>query len=150
MRLLPERRRYWRIVTLKNAVWVLAALIVLFVVVSAWNELRPENPDRERLYQRGTGSPPPATRPLPANVDEDPPVADQTSTIRGRSNHLEPVAAEPAPVRAAIPAPPRRTTLKEARQRGERIVITEGAEGVRVQTTPATATTQTTVPPERF
>jgi len=154
MRVLPERRRHWRIVTLKNAAWLLCGLIVLFIAVSAWNEIRPGDPSRERLYQRGSGETPPAARPRPAEVVEEPPVVDQTFSVRRASDHLAPPPAPapaPSPVSIATPERPRRTTLKEARQGGRRIVITGGAEGLRVKTTPAPATaTGTAVPPDLF
>lgn len=153
MQLIPERRQHVRIVTLKNAAWLLGGLIVLFLAFSAWNELRPGDPSRERLSQRGSGGTPPAAAPRPAKAIAEQPVADQTFTVGGGADPLVP-PPPPPPSPAAVPTTaerPRRVTLKEARQRGERIVITGGAEGVRVEATPAPATmTDTTVPPDRF
>jgi hypothetical protein len=154
MRLLPERRRHWRVVTLKNAAWLLGGLIVLFIAVSAWNEIRPGAPSGERLYERGSGDTPPAARPRPAAVVEEPPVVDQTFSVRRASDHLAPPPASapvPSPVSIATPERARRTTLKKARQAGQRIVITGGAEGLDFKTTPAPPTaTGTAVPPDRF
>ena len=151
MRLLPERRRHWRLVTLRNAAWLLGGLIVLFIAVSAWNELRPPDRSGERLYQRGSGDTPPAAPPRAEKVVEDQPVSDQTFTLRGASGELA-LAPAPAPAPSAAPAErPRRTTLKEAKERGQRIVITSDADGVRVDVTPASATTtQTAAPPGLF
>lgn len=150
MRLLPERRRHWRIVTLKNAAWLLGGLIVLFLALSAWNEVRPRDPSRERLYQRGTGGTLPAPPTRPAEVVEEQPIADRTSAVRRDSGLLAPPrASAPSPVPVATSERPRRMTLKEARRRGQRVVITGGAEGLRVEAAPAPATTtETTVPPD--
>jgi len=152
MRLLPERRRHWRIVTLKNAACLLGGLIILFIAFSAWNEVRPRDSSRERLYQKGNGGTPPAAPPQPAKVVEEPPVADQTSAVHHGSDLLAPPpASTPSLVSHPTSERPRLTTLKEARQRGQRIVITGGAEGLRVEATPALATTtETSVPPDRF
>jgi hypothetical protein len=153
MRLFPERRRHWRIVTLKNAVWLLGGLIVLFLAVSAWNELRPGDPSRERLYERGGAGTPAAARPEPAEVDGEPLVEDETFAAGRDSGVLapQPAAPPPAPVSVATPERPRPTTLKQARQRGQRIVITAGPDGLRVDAAAATTTTtETAVPPNRF
>jgi hypothetical protein len=150
MRLLPKRRQHLRIMTLKNAAWLLAGLIVLFLVFSTWNELGPGDPSRERLYQRGSDGTPPRAAPAPAKAIEERPITDQTSTVRGGANSLAPPPPLPPSEPAVAPAEsPRRLTLKEARRRRERIVITGGAEGVRVEATPATKT-EPAVPPDRF
>jgi hypothetical protein len=152
MRLLPERRRHWRIVTLKNAAWLAGGLIVLFLALSAWNEVRPRSASRERLYQRGSssGTPPPA-RPRPADVVEETPVTDETYAAHRQSGGLlaPPPVSTPAPATVATSKAHQRPTLAEARQRGQRIVVTGGEEGVRVDTAPATAT-QTAIPPDLF
>lgn len=152
MRLFPERRQHLRIVTLKNAAWLLGALIVFFLAYSTWNELRPRDPSRERLYERSSAGTTPAAAPAPAEAIEEPPIADETFTIRGGANPLVPPPPPPPPPAAVATAErPRRSTLKEARQRGERVVITGGAQGVRVEATPAPATTtQPAIPPDRF
>ena len=66
MRLLPERRQHLRIVTLKNAMWLFVALSVLFIAFSAWNELRPPDPSRESLSERGSVGATPAPDSKPA------------------------------------------------------------------------------------
>lgn len=58
MHLLPERRQHLRILTLKNAGWVVLGSILLFLAYSAWNELRPRDSSREQLYERGTAGAP--------------------------------------------------------------------------------------------
>ena len=155
MRLLPERRRRWRVMTLKNAAWLAGGLVALFLAVSLWNEFRPRNPSRERLYERrsSAGAAPPSEAPRPAAVNvEEAPVTDETFAVRRNSGLLAPAPAPaPAPPPAAVTtseAAPR-TTLKQARQRGERIVVTGGAEGLRVESAPAPATsTDNHEPPE--
>lgn len=139
-----------RILTVKNAVWTLAGLLLLFIAFSAYHELRSPDRSRERLYERGSGSPPPAPKPRPAAAIEERPVADETFAARSG-----PYALAPAPRATPAAAPirtgdrPRQRTLKQTRQRGERTVIVGGPEGVRVQTAPATATTTlgTAAPP---
>lgn len=144
MRLLPERRRRVRILTLKNAAWAAGGLIVLFAAFSAWNELRPTDSSRDRLYQRGSDALPAKTERAPAQTVEEVPVSDQTFTVR---NGAHPLAPPPPPPTAAAPVasaePTRRVTLTESRRRGQRVTISGGAEGVSVETTPAT-------PPDRF
>jgi hypothetical protein len=56
MRLFPERRQSLRILTLKNAAWLLGILLALFIAYSIYNELRPA----QRLGERRGGPPPPA------------------------------------------------------------------------------------------
>jgi hypothetical protein len=157
MRAFPERRQQLRVVTLKNAAWLFAGLLALFIIVSTFNELRPGNSSRERLYEQGSSAAPPPTERGPAKAAakavEQQPVVDQTSTARRNAHSLMP-SPPPTPPAApvAIAEPPHRLTLKEARQRGERIVVTGGSEGVRVQATPAPPPApEITVPPlDRF
>ena len=139
MRLLPERRQHVRIVTLKNAAWLLGGSIVLFLAISAWNELRPRDPSRQRLYERGSAATTPAAAPSPAETIEEP-ITEQTFTVRGGANPLAPQPSSSSPPSAPVVATaerPRHVTLKEALRRGERVVVTGGAEGVRVEATPA-------------
>lgn len=156
VRLLPERRQHLRIVTLKNAAWLLGGLIVLFLAVSAWNELRPADASRERLYERGSGATTPATTtpaaPAAPDTIEERPIADHTYSVRGRESGLAAPPPSPPPAAAvAATERPSHVTFEEARQRGERIVITGGAEGMRVEARPASAIpTETAVPPDRF
>ena len=154
MQLLPERRQHLRIITLKNAAWLLGGLIALFVAFSTWNELRPRDPARERLYERGSAGTTPVPKPRQAEVIEERPIDDRTSTFGGSAYPLTPAPPLPplpppaAPV-ATTGERARRLTLKQARQRGERIVITGGAEGVSVGAKPAPATTtEPEVPPD--
>jgi hypothetical protein len=153
MRLVPERRQHLRILTLKNAVWLLCALIVLFMAFSTWNELRTGDSSRERLYERGAAE---ARDTEPAQTKPLEPISDETfSSGRGGNPLVPPRPIPTPPPPAAEPAPAVQRTLKERRQRGERTVITGGAEGVRVETTTAppaetlTATETTTAPPPR-
>lgn len=136
---MPERRQRVRIVALKNAVWVVCGLIACFLVFSAWNELRPQNPERERLYERGSEPrAPAASRELPHSGDERP-VSDQTFAPGDGANAMTAAPApEDRPLTAVSPAPsrPRRLTLKEAARRGQKITIVEGAKGVSVEITP--------------
>jgi hypothetical protein len=153
MRLLPERRRRLRIVTLKNAAWLLGALIVLFIAVSTWNELRPGDP-AGGLLSRDTADTTPGTPPRPSATIDEPSIADRTFAVRGGGvDQLAPQASSstpPTPVAAAEP-PRRDSTLKEARERGERIVVTGGPEGVRADAKPVPAiATETAIPPDRF
>ena len=152
MRLLPERRQHVRIVTLKNAAWLLGGLIVLFLVVSLWNELRPADPSRERLYERGSAVTTRRAEPAVPNAIEELPIADHTFTVGGGETRPAPPPPSPPPTPAVATAErPRHMTFQEARQRGERIVITGGAEGVHIEARPVPAiTTDTALPPDRF
>lgn len=137
MRLLPERRRHVRILTLKNAAWAAGAFIVLFIAFSAWNELRTPHSSRDRLYQRGVDAPPPKKERAPVETVEEDPVSDQTFSVRAGAHPLAPPPSTPASAPpAAVAEQPPRVTLKETRKRGQRIVITGGTEGVSVNTTP--------------
>ena len=147
MRLLPERRQHLRIVTLKNAAWLLGGLIVLFIALSVWNELRPGDPTRGVLY-RGSDGATPAPSPRPATTSDEPPITDRTFAVRDGGYPLAPQPPPPPPVVAA--ERPRPGTLKQARERGDRIVITGGPEGVRTEAKPGPATATETVPPDRF
>lgn len=150
MRLLSERRQHLRIVTLKNAAWLLGGLVVFFIAFSAWNELRPADPSRERLYERG-GTPTTRSAARAAtNVIEEHPITDHTFSVRGGEKRLTPPPPSPTSAAAVAPAErPRQITFKEARQRGERIVIAGGAEGVRVNARAAPASpTEIAVPPD--
>jgi hypothetical protein len=152
MRLLPERRRHPRIVTLKNAAWLAGALIVLFIAVSTWNELR-TGASSGGLLSRESADAAPATAPRPAAIIEEPPIADRTFAVRGGgANTLEPQAPPPSAPPVAAPESSRRHgTLKEARERGDRIVVSGGPEGVRADAKPVPATaTETVVPPDRL
>ncbi|HET7712321.1 MAG TPA: hypothetical protein VFL80_10370 [Thermoanaerobaculia bacterium] len=161
----PERRSGTRILTLKNAVWVLAGMLALFVVYSAYNEHRRGAPAGKRLYERGAKAP--ATQDVKTEVIEPSPVSDHTfatlprSGLEGQSpspmvgvsppQRLEPARPAATPV-ARSPQP----TLKETQQRGGRTVVTQDADGVRVDVKPSkaeqpeiTTTTQAPVPPEQ-
>ena len=144
MRLLPERRRHLRILTLKNAAWIGGTLAILFIAFTVWNEVRSRGALHERLSERTVALP--AAERAPAEVIEEQPVSDETFATRHNARQLE---APPPP--AAVPAPTaeraRPLTLKEARERGERVVVTGGAEGVSVESTRAAAKTERAVPP---
>ncbi len=149
---LPERRRRLRLVTLKNAAWIFAGLLAIFIAVSTFNELRPHDASREQLYQRGSAAAPAPAEREPATAVQQRPIVDETSIARRNAHTLTRSLPEPTPAAPVAAAErPRRLTLKEARERGERIVVTGGAEGVRVQATPEPAPkTEITVPPDGF
>ncbi len=126
---LPERRHGTRILTLKNTVWVLAGLLAFFVLFSAYNEHKPRNASRESLSQRRDGGPPAAAARKPAAA-LDSPVSEEETVI-------EPDPPPPPPPVVPARTPARTPTLKETRQRGGRVVITGGAEGVQVEVRPA-------------
>jgi hypothetical protein len=143
-----EQRQHIRILTLKNAAWAFGGLLIVFIVVSAWNELKPENTSRKRLYERGSVSAPPA--PETVEVSDDRTISDQTYANRGAERSLGP-ATPPARSTASVPPPPRRPTLKETRQRGGKMTITGDADGLKVEVEPAAATPPArSVPPDRF
>ncbi|HEV7239359.1 MAG TPA: hypothetical protein VGQ36_08975 [Thermoanaerobaculia bacterium] len=140
----PERRHSTRFLTLKNAAWIFGGLLALFIAYSAYNEMRPRNASRGRLYERGSAGSVTTTVRKPAEVIEE----------GRRSSHdgfATPSLAEPArPLPRYVPPPEQPiSTLKTTRQRGGRTVITGDADGLRVDVRPAT-TTETAPPPERF
>ncbi|HEX2122781.1 MAG TPA: hypothetical protein VHL59_14180 [Thermoanaerobaculia bacterium] len=126
---LPERRQGMRILTLKNAVWVLVGLVAFFILFSAYNEHSPRDASRDSLSQRRAEGPPAATARKPAAAP-DTPVAEEEAVV-------EPEPPPPAPPVVPVRTPARTPTLKETRQRGGRVVITGGAEGVQVEVRPA-------------
>ena len=138
----PERRQGIRFLTLKNAAWVLGGLVVLFIAYSSYNELRPPNASRKRLYERSSAGP--LTTPVrkPAEVIEE-------GRRSSRESFATPNLAEPArPLPRYVPPPEQPIpTLKTTRQRGGRTVITGDADGLRVEVRPAT-TTETAKPPQ--
>ncbi len=141
---LPERRQRLRFLTLKNAAWFFGALFLLFIAYSLYNELRPRDASREQLSERGREGA--SSNRKPSTVIEEQPISDETlanSRLIERAPPPPSAAPPPIPTSARRPIP----TLKEAKQSGERISITDGADGLRVE---VTTTTESSAPPDRF
>jgi hypothetical protein len=139
----PERRHSTRLLTLKNAAWIFGGLLALFIAYSSYNEMRPRNASRGRLYERGSAGPETTPVRKPAEVIEE----------GRRSSHdgfAIPSLAEPVRQMPRYVPPPEQPipTLRTTRQRGGRTVVTGDADGLRVDVQPAT--TETAPPPERY
>ena len=145
-RLQPERRSGVRIITLKNAGWLALSLTVLFLIFSAYMERRSRGTSHYgRLYDRRIDATPPAAPPAPPEVVVEAPSQPvvRRDVLQDRqdddSHGLTPSAATATTAAPAVRQPVR------LRRSGERIVISGGTEGVRVDVHPATAT----APPPR-
>lgn len=149
-RLQPERRSGMRIMTLKNAAWFALSMTVLFFIFTAYMERRSRGAaNYGRLYDSRIDETRPATpRPQPEIVTEAPerPVMRrdvlQDSTDQ---DPLDPTTSADA-VTTASTAPAARQPVR-LRRSGERVVISGGTEGVRVDVQPPTSTA--TAPPPR-
>ncbi|HEX6096646.1 MAG TPA: hypothetical protein VF432_10005 [Thermoanaerobaculia bacterium] len=149
-RLQPERRSGFRIVTLKNAAWLALALTVLFFLFSAYMERRARGGSSYgRLYDRRIerATRPAAPRAQPEVVLEAPerPVVRRDVLQDRRDEESRDVTISAGTATTAAPAAVRQPV--RLRRDGDRVVISGGAEGVRVDVQPAPPTA--TAPPPR-
>jgi hypothetical protein len=144
-RLQPERRSGIRILTLKNAGWLALALTVLFVIFSMYMERRSRGASNYgRLYDSRINATRPAAPPVQREVvTEAPepriPVVRRDVLLDRREEASPDLATSADTTTAATPAVRQPVRL---RRDGDRVVISGGAEGVRVdvQPPPPTAT----------
>lgn len=143
-RLQPERRSGIRIITLKNAGWLLLSLAVLFVLFSAYMERRSRGTESYgRLYERRIeDTRPAAPQAKPEVLTEAPeqPVERRDVLL----NRQEEAPAETVTVATSVAPPPRKPI--PPRRGDERVVISGGSEGVRVDIQPAPPAATATVP----
>jgi hypothetical protein len=147
-RLQPDRRSGIRIVTLKNAGWLALSLTVLFLVYSAYMERRSHGAsDYGRLYDRRIEATRPAAPPAPREVvveaPEPPAAVVRRDVLLNRQEEASP-DLPPSAATATTAAPAVRRPVR-LRRDGERVVISGGTEGVRVDVQPAPPTA--TAPP---
>ena len=131
----PERRSGFRIITLKNAGWLALALTVLFLLFSAYMERRSRGTSNYgRLYDRRIeDTRPAAPQAKPEVVTEAPEQPVERRDVLLNKQEEEPAAT----VTPAVPAaPPERKPIRP-RRGDERVVITGGSDGVRVDIQPA-------------
>ena len=133
-RLQPERRSGVRILTLKNAGWLALSVTVLFFLFSAYMERRSRGTEGfGRLYDSRIDEarvPAPAAPPeVILEAPDQPAGSGRGDVLLEATESVEPAVVAPAP------APARRPV--RLRRDGERVVITGGADGVRVDAQPA-------------
>lgn len=143
-RLQPERRSGFRILTLKNAGWLALSLTVLFLIFSAYMERRSRGTENYgRLYDRRIeATRPAAPQAKPEVVTEAPERPVERRDVLLNRQEEEPAATATA---AAPVVPPDRKPIRP-RRGDERVVISGGSDGVRVDIQPAPPTATTTPP----
>jgi hypothetical protein len=145
-RLQPERRSGIRILTLKNAGWLALSLTVLFVLFSMYMERRSRGASNYgRLYDRRIDVTRPAAPPVQREIVTETPERPAAPVVRrdvllDRREEASPDLA-PSAETATTAAPAARQPVR-LRREGDRVVISGGSEGVRVdvQPVPPTAT----------
>jgi hypothetical protein len=144
-RLQPDRRRGIRILTLKNAGWLALSLTVLFFVYSFYIEHRTHSDATYgRLYGRRIAATVPPPQQPPLDVITEAPGQPQPVERRDVLQNRQDDALGVTPPATATPAAPQPVRL---RRNGDRVVVSGGAEGVRVDVQPAPPAA--TVPPPR-
>jgi hypothetical protein len=139
-RLQPERRSGVRIITLKNAGWLALSATVLFFLFSSYMERRSRGTEGfGRLYDSRIDearAPAPAARPEVILEGPEQPAGERGVLQNGRGDVLL-EATESVEPAAVAPAPPVARRPVRLRRDGGRVVITGGADGVRVDAQPA-------------
>jgi hypothetical protein len=157
--ILPERRRERRYVTLKNAGIAGIALVVAFLLLTAWSAFRPHSNAEGFFASRGQSSDSTSIRHDPMVVREgsvdDHPGTDSMLLDPGAEDQLQapvapaaPPAAPPALSTAVVQQPsfePRTSQLGKGRQ----ITISQGTDGVQVHAEPMPGPAKTTQPPQQ-
>jgi len=147
----PQRRRKRRYVTLKNAGFAGIAVVVAFLLLSAWSAFRPHSGASSNLFQS-------VVRSSDSKLDRHDPTIVNEGSIYDHpgtdSRLLDPGAQDQ--LRAAAPASAAQAPSTAVEQRnfehrtsqlgkGQRITISGGSEGVQVhaEPTPKPPSTQT-------
>ena len=136
----PERRSDRRYVTLKNAAIAGVALVIAFLVLSAWSAFRPNSNASGNLFRlRVPPSDATTIRPDPIVIHEgstnDHPGTNAVLLDAGALDQLRPPAPPPA-VPALSPTAEQMNFEHRTSQlgKGKRITISGGSEGVQVHT----------------
>jgi hypothetical protein len=141
MRIQPERRSSLRIITLKNAGWLALSIIALLIATSAFTRFRsPRNSDHHLLYDQKIGAATPSKpSPPPETVSEASPGREIDASRREKFLTVEPSTAVAPEAAATEPSTTPAVTqpIRLGRTGGERVVISGGSEGVRVDVQPA-------------
>ncbi len=123
----PERRRGVRWLTLKNGARAAIVLIVAFFLLSIWSQFRPPHSGNSVLQQRAAQPEPRAVAREPYDVVRE--GSDRSYPVAGViGSDTTTAAPPPAPPVQPKPAEPQESPLGK----GEKIVISGGAEGVQV------------------
>jgi hypothetical protein len=150
-RMQPERRSGFRIFTLKNAGWLALSLTVLFLVYSTYMERRSHGATNYgRLYDRRIEPTRPTAPPVEREIVTEAPEARPAPAVRrdvllNRQEDAFPERTTSAQTATtAAPVAPQPVHL---RRDGDRVVISGGTEGVRIDVQPPPPTA--TAPPPR-
>jgi hypothetical protein len=144
----PERRSGFRIFTLKNAGWLALSLTVLFLLFSMYMERRSRGASNYgRLYDRRIDATRPAAKPVQREIvteapERPAPVVRRDVLLDRREEASHDLATSAETATTAAPAVRQPVRL---RRDGDRVVISGGSEGVRVDVQPAPPTA--TAPP---
>jgi hypothetical protein len=147
----PERRSGFRIFTLKNARWLALSLTVLFLVYSAYMERRSQSATNYgRLYDRRIDLARPTAPPVQREIVTEAPEPRPAQVVRrdvllNRQEDASPELTSSAQTATTV-APVVRQPVR-LRRDGDRVVISGGTEGVRIDVQPAPPTA--TAPPPR-
>jgi len=137
----PERRQGVRWLTLKNAARAAIVLVVAFFLLSIWSEFRPAHSGNSVLQQRRAAAPEPrAVAHEPYDVVREGSTSYPAPGVIGSDTAA--AVPRPAPPVPQKPVEPQASPLGK----GQRIVISGGAEGVQVHVGPRAPI----VPPRRF
>ena len=130
----PDRRRHKRILTVTHVLGAMLVVLVLFAAFSIRSEMRGRNAtDYGRLVTRFLPTETPAPKPVEV-VTEKEPVLDEISADplllepAARAQFLGDTTLEPVAVPQPVAPPPPQPVI----EKGERVVIVGGTEGVAV------------------
>jgi hypothetical protein len=147
----PERRHRRRYLTLKNAAITGIALVVAFILLSIWSQLRPAHSAASgNLFESGV----PSSESLsvhrgPVAIVQEGSIDDHPGTDSILIDARTTRAADVSIATPSTPAAGQKDFERRESQSGtgQRMTISGGTEGVqRVKTAPAPAITETTVP----
>lgn len=142
----PERRSGIRILTLKNAGWLALSLTVLFLIFSAYMERRSRGESSYgRLFDQRIEATRPASPPAQPEVVVEAPERQAVRHDVLQDRRDEDANGLTTSAETATAAAPAARPNARRRRAGERVVISGGAEGVRVDVQPAPPTA--TAPP---
>ena len=135
----PERRRSFRIVTLKNAGWAALSIIVLLIVTSAFTRFAARKNQEHRLTydDRILARTPEKRLPPPEPVSEGVSGRQVDATRLERYLTVDRTEPLPAPPPPPSPAPPTAEPIRLGGNDGGRVVISDSSGRVRVHVEPA-------------